>query len=67
MEWTIKIKKVELLRTHGTDLINITLDEKSAFPIMNYDTVMKIECQQGFGEEYCKNILKVTPKIIDVR
>jgi hypothetical protein len=66
MELKVKIKEVKLLRTNGTDLINIILDENSSFPIMKYDTVIKIECQQGYGEEYCKETLGLIPKIIDV-
>ena len=67
MELKVKIKRVDLLITSGTDFINIILDEESSFPIMKYDTVMKIECQKGYGEEYCKKILGVTPNVKDVR
>lgn len=67
MELKINIKRVDLLLTQGTDIINIVLDEASSFPIMKYDTVMKIECQKGYGDEYCKNVLGVTPIIKDVR
>jgi len=63
----LKVKRVDLLITSGTDIINIILDEEPSFPIMKYDAVMKIECQKGYGEEYCKNILKVIPNIKDVR
>jgi len=66
MELNLKIKKVDLLITKGTDIISIVLDEESSFPIMKYDTVMKIECQKGYGEEYCKKVLGIIPKIIDV-
>lgn len=67
MELKINIKRVDLLLTQGTDIINIVLDEASSFPIMKYDTVMKIECQKGYGDEYCKNVLGVTPIIKDIR
>jgi hypothetical protein len=63
----LKIKNVDLLLTSGTDLINITLDEPTSFPIMGYETIMKIECQKGYGEEYCLNVLGVEPTIKDVR
>ena len=56
MELRVKIKKVHLIRTHGTDIISLT-----AFPIMKYDTVIKIECQQGYGEEYCRTVLGLEP------
>lgn len=65
-ELKVKIKKVDLLITTGTDLICIILDEESAFPILKYDTTIKIECQKGYGETYCKNILKIIPNIINV-
>lgn len=67
MELKIKIKKVQLLKNNGTDLIHITIDGASAFPVMKYDTVMKIECQQGYGEEYCRTELGLEPEILDVR
>jgi len=67
MQLKVKIKRVDLLKTTGTDIINIILDEESSFPIMKYDTVMKIECQKGYGEEYCFNILGVIPNVKDVR
>ena len=67
MKLEVNVKEVTVLLTHGTDLIRIVLDEKSSFPIMQYDTIIKIECQQGYGVEYCKYVLGLTPKIIDVR
>jgi hypothetical protein len=67
MELKVKIKRVDLLITSGTDIISIFLDEESSFPIMKYDTVMKIECQKWYGEEYCKNVLGIIPNIMDVR
>ena len=67
MKLEVNVKEVTVLLTHGTDLIRIVLDEKSSFPIMQYDTVIKIECQQGFGEEYCKNVLGLIPEIKNVR
>jgi hypothetical protein len=66
MELNVKIKKVNLLITSGTDIINITLDEESSFPTMKYDVILKIECQKGYGEEYCKKILRLTPNVIDI-
>jgi hypothetical protein len=66
MELNIKVKKVQLLITHGTDLINITIDGESSFPIMKYPTIMKIECQKGYGKEYCENVLGLTPEVLDV-
>lgn len=67
MNLNVKVKKVHVFITHGTDLISITIDGDSSFPIMKYPTVIKIECQKGYGEEYCKNILGLTPEIRDVR
>jgi len=66
MKLNVKVKKVQVLITHGTDLINITVDESSSFPNMQYPTVMKIECQKGYGKEYCENVLGLTPEVLDV-
>lgn len=66
MELKIKIKSVNLLITSGTDIINIILDEETSFPAMKYDTIMKIECQKGYGEEYCKKVLGLIPNVIDI-
>ena len=66
MKLSVKVKAVKLLITHGTDLIQITLDEKSSFPMMGYETVMKVECQKGFGLEYCKDVLGIEPEILDL-
>jgi hypothetical protein len=67
MEIQLKIKKIDVLLTSGTDIINIFLDAESSFPIMQYDTVMKIECQKGYGEEYCKKIFGIIPTIKNCR
>lgn len=66
MDLNVKVKNVQLLITDGTDLIRITIDGESSFPTMKYPTVMKIECQKGYGKEYCENILGLTPEILDV-
>lgn len=64
----VKVKDVVVLLTEGTDLIRMVLDEgDSAFPNTEYDTSIKIECQRDYGEEYCKNVLGLTPKIVNVR
>ena len=52
----------------GMDIIQIILDEEqSAFPLMKFDTMVKIDCQKDYGEFYCKNMLGLTPEIIVVR
>ena len=64
----VKVKTVKLLLTDGMDIIHITLDEEqSAFPLMKFDTMVKIDCQKDYGEFYCKNVLGLTPEIIVVR
>lgn len=67
MQLNLKIKKAILLLTDGTDVIRLTLDAPSSFPKMNYDSVMTMECQQGYGETYCKEVLGLAPEIINLR
>lgn len=64
----VKVKTVKLLLTDGMDIIQIILDEEqSAFPLMKFDTTVKIDCQKDYGEFYCKNVLGLTPEIIVLR
>lgn len=64
----IKVKSVKLLLTDGMDIIQITLDEEqTAFPLMKFDTTVKIDCQKDYGVFYCKNVLGLIPEIIVVR
>ena len=64
----VKVKTVKLLLTDGMDIIQIILDEEqSAFPLMKFDTTVKIDCQKDYGEFYCKNVLGLTPEIIVIR
>lgn len=67
MQLNQKIKKAVLLLTNGTDVIRLTLDAPSSFPIMVYGTTMTMECQQGYGETYCKEVLGLEPEIINLR
>lgn len=66
MYLNLKVEKAQLLLTGGVDLINLTIDGGSSFPNMNDPTVIKIETQKGYGEEYCRTVLGLTPDIIDV-
>ena len=67
MELKVKLKSVSVILTSGTDIVRMYLDEPSSFPIMEYDTAIKIECQKDYGIEYCRNVLGLEPEIIDVR
>jgi hypothetical protein len=60
------VKKVSVLRRNiGTDLIYIRLSDKRAFPDCAFETVVQIDCQKGKGVDYCRDVLKVEPEIID--
>ena len=67
MQPNLKIKKAILLLTGGTDVIKLTIDAPSSFPDMGYDTTITMECKQGYGETYCKEILGLNPEIISLR
>lgn len=67
IQLNLKIKKAILLLTDGTDVIRLALDAPSSFPNMGYDTTMTMECQQNYGETYCKEVLGLEPETINLR
>ena len=67
MQLNLKIKKAILLLTDGTDMIRLVIDGRSSLPDMDCDTTVTIECQQGYGETYCNEVLSLEPEIINLR
>jgi len=58
----LDVHKVTVLqRSESTDIVvlNIADPEFKAWPNMQYSTHAKIECQQGRGIDFCRNVLKL--------
>ena len=48
----LKIVKVQLLLTRGTDEVHIVLEAPTPFPNMGYDCCAKIMVQKGYGQTW---------------
>ena len=49
---TLKVLKVQLLLTRGTDEVHIVLEAPTPFPNMGYDCCAKIMVQKGYGQTW---------------
>jgi len=58
------IKNVIVLVGNGCDRIIIILENKDAFPNMPYDTVIRIDAQDGVGVKWCKDHIGINPDVI---
>jgi hypothetical protein len=65
-ELNLKVKRAVVVTSQGTDTIILTLDGPTAYPIMQYDTIIKISTQKGYGEEYCIKILGIKAEILNI-
>jgi hypothetical protein len=61
------VETVSVLLREGTDLITIVLEDRTAFPDVEYRTNVHIDTQQNKGIEWCKTYLGVEPTVIDAR
>jgi hypothetical protein len=61
------IKNVTVLVGNGCDRITITLENKDAFPNMSYDTVIRIDAQDGVGVKWCKDHIGINPDVISAK
>jgi len=61
------IKKVVVLLTHGTDKISIDLDGPTPFPEMQYALHANIDARAGYGVQWVRDNLGITPEVIDTR
>jgi len=66
-EITFKVKSCTVLLTTGQDIIDMKLDAPTPYPNMGYDAHLEIKTQYDYGEIYCRNVLKIEPRIINVR
>lgn len=62
-----KIKRVTVLLTNSTDIINIYPYLESPFQETKYDATFKMEAKHNYGVEYCQKVLGVDPEVIDAR
>lgn len=63
----LKVKKIVVLLTDGTDIITIFYEGKPTFPNMNNEPILKTETQKNYGIEYCKKNFNINPVVVDVR
>jgi hypothetical protein len=61
------IESSVLVQEFGQDIITLTVDLPSTHPKLGYPTYLEIKTQNGYGVDYCRNILKIEPKIINLR
>jgi hypothetical protein len=64
MKITLEIKSATVAISSGTDHISLMVDLPTTFPELKYPTFIKIDARHGYGEQYCKEILGIEPKVI---
>jgi hypothetical protein len=67
MKITLDVKEVKVLLTNGTDRICLELNAPTPYPEMKYEATACIEARYGYGETWCKEVLGITPKVINAR
>ena len=66
MKLTLDIKRVQILKTDGTDIIRLELNAPDA--TYKGGAVLKMDVAHGCGEEYVKTVLGITDYVLsDVR
>lgn len=60
----LKIKRITVLQTTGTDIIYIFPDLPSSFPEMEYPIRLQFEARKGYAVQYCKEIFGIEPEIL---
>ena len=65
MKITLDITSAMVVVGCGTDLISLGVDLPTAFPEMKYPTYISISARHGYGEQYCKEILGIEPKVVN--
>jgi hypothetical protein len=67
MEVKLKVLKVTVvLDRQATDTIILSLDMPTPFPEMKYAGTMKLEARQGYGVQWCQEVLGLRSEDIEV-
>lgn len=69
MRIELEIKKAEVILNSGPDVVILTTNKPSTFPIGHPDLELKLkfETRPGYGAEYCKENFDIFPDIINMR
>lgn len=63
----LKIEKCSVMCTeNGTDIISIYPDIDAPFPGLPSPAVFEMRVKRGYGVEYCKKVLGLEPKVINL-
>lgn len=63
----LKVKSCTLILSSATDKIVLNVELPTAFPEMKYDCSFSTDARHGYGEQWCKEVLGLTPNIINTR
>jgi acyl carrier protein len=66
-EFTLKIRKVQVILSSGTDKIYILFDAPTSFPELGYEPAWTIEVRHDYGVTWCREVLNVEPQVINTR
>ena len=69
MRIELEIKKAEVILNSGPDVVILTTENPTTFPIGHPDLTLKLkfETKPGYGAEYCKENFGIFPDIINIR
>lgn len=65
MEIKLKIKRVVVLLTTSTDLIEFHYEGNTTFPEMKYEPIFRIEASKGYGVKYVKDEFGINAEVIN--
>ena len=68
MNFTLKIKKINVLRRKGcADIITVQVEGTSPFPVSESDPILQLEVVKNSGIDYVRNFFGIEPtEIIDI-
>lgn len=59
------IKDIVVISRRGyTDQISFQIDAETPFPEMECEPTVTIQARQGYGAEWCRNVLGIDPEVI---
>ncbi len=65
----LEVTRAEVVLNSGPDVVILTVDKPSTFPIGHPSLPLKLkfETRPGYGAEYCKENFDIFPDIINIR
>ena len=64
MKKTLEIDKITVIHSLGTDLVMVDCQGASSMPKIVKLLTFKVECEQGYGEQWVRNFFGFEPDLV---